>query len=103
MDARDADRAHQAGDALAATADSLLAQRRVHPRAAVGLATVGMDDPDLLGQHLVRLLPRRGTASQPGVVAGARDAQRPAQHGDRIGGLLRDDEPIAAHSVSFAK
>jgi hypothetical protein len=46
----------------------------------------------------------RRASLEPGGEASAGDAKDPAQQADRVGGLLRHDEPIPAHRVvSFAK
>src|SRR5581483_6959471 len=57
----------------------------------------------LLGEPGIRLGARRWFASPPGIVARTRDAGEPAEQGNGIAGLLRRDEPHAAHRVSLAK
>ena len=57
------------------------------------------DQPDNPG----RLVPNPGKAHTLDQVAGAGHAQHPAEEHKGEAGLLRGDEPIAAHTVSFAK
>src|SRR5581483_4984989 len=48
-------------------------------------------------------LPIRRRSTLPGVEAGAGDAEHPAEQRDRVVGLLRRDEPEAAHRVSLSR
>ena len=79
--------------ALAPDPDPALeAQLRVAPRRPIHAPTGHMDLPDLLGQPRVLKRPVGRRPALPGMEAGAVDAERAADHGDGIAGLLRGDE-----------
>jgi len=72
-------------------------------RRAVGVPTLLVDLRALGGDLPIRSGARWDPAARPGVVAGARDAEHPTRERRGVGGLLRLDEPLAAHRVSCAK
>ena len=84
---------HEAGDAVAAVAASLFAQLIDDARAAVGLAALGMNRFDLLGQGLIgqRARARSRASIEPVVVAAGGDFQMLAQEQDRVIGFHRVD------------
>ena len=96
-------RAHQPRHPARAAAHAVRPRRRVDARRAVGPAAVPMAPGDLGGQRRIGLGAGRDPAARPGIVAGAGHAQHPAEDRDGIIGLLRLDDPVATHKVSFAK
>ena len=56
---------HEAGDAIASVAASFFAQLFLDARAAIGLAALGMNLVDLLGQRLIFHGARAGTGTPP--------------------------------------
>src|SRR5581483_1454201 len=75
------------------------------PPRAVGLLALGEDHADLLGQEPVGERTVGERLALPVVVAGAGDAERPAQAGDGLASALFVDQPVERHrrSVSRAK
>jgi len=96
-------RAHQPGDPAGAAADAARAEGRPDARHAVGAPTLLSDLRDLRRQRLVRVGAGRDPATRPRVVPRAANVEYSAEDGDRIVGLLRRDEPLAAHKVSRAQ
>src|SRR5215207_1155432 len=96
---------HQTGNTSPRAAHSQSLEFGVDPGIAVCSSATSMDLPDLLGQARVLFGSLGGQARLPVVVATSGDPQDPAQHRDRIAGLLRVDEPIATHRLpsSLAK
>src|SRR5207248_2213164 len=94
---------HQPLDSLAADPDPFLAQIEVDAARAVAFAAARVDlaDPDT--QLCVGERPLGPRPSLPRVEAGAGDAEDPAEQRDRVVGLLRRDEPEAAHRVSLSR
>src|SRR5579862_657145 len=102
-EARDLLAPHQPLDPLAHDAHLAVTKRPMHAPGAVGLAALSVDLLDPLEQRGVGQLAIRRRASLPGVEAGARDAEHPAQLRDRVVGLLRCDESKQAHRVSLSR
>src|SRR5215217_1780801 len=96
--------AHQAGHALAAVAVTGAAQLCVDAWCAVAALGPLVGLADVLGQLLVGALPRRRGAGAVGVIGGPGDLQQLTRTLDAaLLRLLRLDERIHVHRVSFAK
>src|SRR5436190_16300367 len=93
---------HEAGNAVASMARSLLAQLHHDAWAAVGLAAVRMDGFDLLGQRLVLERPRPGGSepTAPIVIAAGRGIERGAEHRNGVLFSHRLDPFVALGSGS---
>ena len=104
-DAGQPGRAHQPRHPLPPTPDAVrVGQLGVDARGTVRAAAAGVDQPNRGREAGVGDRPRRRRARPPGVVAARRHAQDAAQPGDRVGPLLRLDDPEPAHRVaSLAK
>src|SRR6266536_3090562 len=94
---------HQSLDPLAAQPDPLIAEVEVDPPSAVAVTAARVHPADPLGQRRVGERPRRRWPLLPGVEARARDTEHAAHQRDRVVGLLRRDEPEAAHRVSLSR
>jgi hypothetical protein len=64
-------RTHQALDTAAPNVLTLIAQRRMHPRAAVDLAVVLVHRANLLNQAFIFLRSGAGLPAKPGIEAGS--------------------------------
>src|SRR4028118_1935056 len=75
------------------------------PRCPVGGSALTVDYLDLLRENGIEAAPLRRRTASPGVVAGARYLEHPAQLRDRVPCLLCLDEAKDAHRVpsSLAK
>ena len=100
--ALDALLAHQAPHALLADGFAVLLQVLPQARAAVAIATGGMERAQLRAQHQIALRPRRQPASRPRVEPAAGHPHTAAEDGDAVLGLLRRDEG-KPHRLCFAK
>jgi hypothetical protein len=95
-------RAQQPRDPLATHPLAVLAQVGVDARRPVDAPGGAVERADLGGQPRVLPRARAGLAPSPGVVAGARHAQRAAQQADSVACLLRVDQPVDPHRRSVS-
>src|SRR5215208_340840 len=97
--------AHEPSNPLLGAAEAYGSELGVYPGSSVGSPAVAVDRLDLLLEHCVEACSLGWGPVSPGIVAGARDAKKSAQHRDRVPSLLRLDEPEGFHRVpsSFAK
>ena len=96
--------AHEPSNTLAGDALLTLAQLGVDTRCAIGATAAVVNGPNLLRQCQVGLDTTGWLTMLPSVVTAWGDLQHPTELSDRMLGLLRRDEPIAAHRVvSLAK
>src|SRR5262249_43924557 len=95
--------AHQPLHPLLADADPLLAQIEEDPARAVAAAAPLMHPADPLEQPSVGEIAFARRSPLPGVEARPGNAEHATQGRDRVVGLLRRDEPKAAHRVSLSR
>src|SRR5215210_898884 len=100
--AADACLAHQPLDPLPTDGDAVGAQVAVDPGRAVGAAARDMQLAHPLQQRLVSDGARRSWTDQPGVKAGAADAEHATERLDRMVCPLRSDEPKDAHRLPLS-
>ncbi len=80
---------HQAGDTLAADANSLLNELCMHTRCTVGTARTLVNGPDALSELSIRFGPGRRLPVEPPIEPAGGDTQDTAHGGNRKHGLIR--------------